>query len=274
MLAFHSHCQLGNQMFIYACAHSLANKKNQFYCLSDLEGLKYFALEKNEVLFNKIKFLLFRISSKFLKYKFHHFQDNRTDYSLNLITESSKRNWYYGYFQGEKYFFGNSKNIKKRFEIKPSYKNIFYQLKSQVIGDSNFAIVHIRLKDFKTFGPDFLNGPDLSLPFVYYHELIKKIPKGFKVVFLSDEIETIKSEFNYVNNSYFSKHSEIEDLQFIMNANICILSCSTFSWWGAWLNKNPDKKIYVPEHFLGFKVNKEFPVNIIPEKWIKVPVSI
>lgn len=274
MIVFHTHCQLGNQMFIYACAYSTAVLKNQKYCLSSIDNLEYFVLSNNEKRNNFLNYLWFRISSKFVSYKFHHFQDNRKDYSIDLISESNKRNWYYGYFQGEKYFFGNAINIKKRFEIKSCYQKKFETLKTQIIGDFNFAIIHIRLKDFKTFGPDFLDGPDLSLPFDYYHNLIKTIPKNHKIVFLSDEIEEIKSEFNYVSNSYFSNHSEIEDLQFIINADICILSCSTFSWWGAWLNEKPDKKIYVPDYFLGFRVNKEFPVNIIPEKWIKVPVNL
>tara|TARA_B110000977_G_scaffold201516_1_gene296569 strand:+ start:3521 stop:4306 length:786 start_codon:yes stop_codon:yes gene_type:complete len=261
-------------MFIYACAHSLAEKKSCNYCLSDLSSLKYFSLKKNEILFNKIKFLWFRVSSKFLKYKFHHFQDNRIDYSLNLITESSRRNWYYGYFQGENYFYNNKSEIKKRFLIKSKYHDSFKKLKNKIIGQSKYAIIHIRLKDFKTFGPDFLNGPDLSLPFKYYHEQIKKIPKDFKIIFLSDEIDLIKKEFSYIKNAHFSENSIINDLQFIINADICILSCSTFSWWGAWLNKNNKKIVYVPDHFLGFKVNKEFPVNIIPEEWIKVPVNL
>ena len=57
-----------------------------------------------------------------------------------------------------------------------------------------------------------------------------------------------------------------------MNANICILSCSTFSWWGAWLNKQKNLKVYVPKYFLGFKVKKEYPVNIIPKKWKQIEI--
>ena len=272
MLVFHTHCQLGNQMFIYSCAHSLSNFKKQKYCLSNIKDLKYFVLSKNEKINNVIKYLWFRISSKILKYNFHHFQDNRIDYSIELTNEIHKRNWYYGYFQGEKYFFNNELEVRKRFQIKNQYKVKFENLKKEVVGEDNYAIVHIRLKDFKTFGPDFLGGPNLSLPLSYYHELIKRIPNNLKIIFLSDEIEKVKNEFNYVKNAYFSENSLIDDLQFIINANVCILSCSTFSWWGAWLNKNPQKKIYVPEYFLGFKVNKEFPVKMIPKDWNKIPV--
>jgi hypothetical protein len=260
-------------MFIYACAHSLSNLKKEKYCLSNISDLKYFILAKNEKRNNFIKYLWFRISSKILKYKFHHLQENRIDYSFELKKEINKRNWYYGYFQGENYFYENKLEIKKRFQIKSKYKDNFDKLKNKIIGQLKYAIVHIRLKDYKTFGPDFLNGPDLTLPMEYYHNLIKKLPSNIKVIFLSDDIEKIKNDFNYVKNAYFSKNSVIDDFQFIVNANICILSCSTFSWWGAWLNENKELKIYIPKFFLGFKAKKEYPVNIIPPDWNQIEIN-
>ena len=64
MLVFHSHCQMGNQMFIYACARSLSLKRKVPYCLSELDHLKYFDLSnkyyillaKGAVIDSKIKF--------------------------------------------------------------------------------------------------------------------------------------------------------------------------------------------------------------------------
>lgn len=259
-------------MFIYACAHSLAKEKNENYCISDLSDLKFFRLNKNEKIINYLKYTWFRISSKFNKYNFYHFQDNRLDYHKKILKEKSKNNWYYGYFQGENYFYQNKLEIKKRFQIKSKYKDKFDKLKNKIIGQSKYAIVHIRLKDYKTFGPDFLNGPDLTLPMEYYHNLIKRLPSNIKVIFLSDDIKKIKNTFSYVNNAYFSENSVTDDLQFIINANICILSCSTFSWWGAWLNPNKNLKVFVPKYFLGFKVKKEYPANITPENWTQIEV--
>jgi hypothetical protein len=60
------------------------------------------------------------------------------------------------------------------------------------------------------------------------------------------------------------------DFQHLLNAHECIISNSTFSWWGAWLNTRPDKKIYAPEYFLGWRIKKEYPQNIYPHDWVKV----
>ena len=265
---------MGNQMFIYACAHSLAKKTNQSYCLSELDDLKYFELSKDDYKWNSLKWLWFRIKNVLKKFNFQHLQDNRIDYSSTLLNEKHKDVWYYGYFQGEQYFFDNDENIRLRFKVKSQFIEEFKSTLALNCGDQPYTIVHIRLKDYKTFGPDYLDGPDLSLPFSYYHDLIQSEEiKGSKIVFLSDDIDAVKSEFSYVENAYFSDNDMIIDLQFIMNAKTCVLSCSTFSWWGAWLNQTPNKLIYVPESFLGFKVKKEYPVNMIPDSWSKISVN-
>ena len=45
-----------------------------------------------------------------------------------------------------------------------------------------------------------------------------------------------------------------------------IIANSSFSWWGAWLNKNPHKLVITPYKFTNNK-NSE---NIIPDTWIKI----
>ena len=104
MLVFHSHCQLGNQMFIYAAARGLNNKKTT-YCLSDLSELKkHFELTKQDCYLNTIKYLYFRIKNKILPFKYFHFQNNFMDYSDQLAKNRIHDSWFYGYFQSEKYF--------------------------------------------------------------------------------------------------------------------------------------------------------------------------
>ncbi|MCZ2248907.1 MAG: alpha-1,2-fucosyltransferase [Bacteroidia bacterium] len=266
---------MGNQMFIYACARSLAAKRKENYCLSNLEGLKYFELSAQDNV-NTLKYIFFKIVNKIpgFKYIFEHLQDNRNDYSQKMLQQPSCRTWYYGYFQGEKYLYGNHNDIKKCFKIKERYTRQFNQIYKQINPDNKqLLIVHIRLKDYKTFGPDYLQGPDLTLPFDYYHKLLKQTNlNNYCIVFLSDEIETVKKEFDYVAQAVFSENIAIVDFQLIMQADVMFIAQSSFAWWAAWLNNKTNKKIYVPKYFLGFKVHQEFPVNMIPENWIQIDV--
>ena len=279
MLVFHAHCQMGNQMFIYACARSLSLKRNLAYSLSDLTYLKYFELAETDKC-NKLKYLFFKLQNKLpgFRYAFKHLQDNRIAYASQMITETSERAWYYGYFQGESYLFDNFMDIKKCFEIKEIYQNQFRTFFNTTFQGKRIIVAHIRLKDYKTFGPDFLNGPDLTLPFSYYHDNIKMLiaaqpDDNYKLVFMSDEITVVKKEFA-AYNAYFSEENVINDFQLLQHANAAVISPSSYAWWACWLNKVPNAKIIVPKYFLGFKVANEFPVNMIPKHFIQAEVKL
>ncbi len=275
MLIFHSHCQMGNQMFIYACAEALSAKKAVPACLSDTDGLVYFSKPNRNRWHHFIKYQYFRLYNKLKpnQYTFHHLQDNRIDYSEMMRKNPEKNTWYYGYFQGLSYFYGMDEEVRKWFGIRKKYQDRYTEVLENLSTKKRLVTVHLRRKDYKTFGPDFLKGPDLSLPFEYYHKILRGMDlKDCQLVFISDEMEEVKKEFAYINDAYFSSHEPIIDLQFLIHADVCIIANSTFGWWGAFLNEKKNKTIYVPAYFLGFKVQKEFPVNIIPTDWVRVAV--
>ena len=46
-----------------------------------------------------------------------------------------------------------------------------------------------------------------------------------------------------------------------------IIANSTFSWWGAWLNQNINKKVIAPSKWFGpLKINHNTQ-DLIPEAW-------
>jgi len=170
---------------------------------------------------------------------------------------------YKGYFQSEEYFKNFKEDLKTIFTIKQQYKTAFNNISATVSSSKKTVTVHIRRGDYVS--------TEYELPTNYYKTALSMISDEDNFyVFVSDDPLFIEQEFKYIENKYISYNSEIIDLQFLINADICILSNSSFSWWGAWLNNKPGKKVIAPEFWLGQRMGQEYPPEIIPPEWTTI----
>jgi hypothetical protein len=48
-----------------------------------------------------------------------------------------------------------------------------------------------------------------------------------------------------------------------------IIANSTFSWWAAWLNRNPEKIVAIPEKWIIGKSCEQ----MYPAQWVKIKVE-
>ena len=64
---------------------------------------------------------------------------------------------------------------------------------------------------------------------------------------------------------------KIPDYEEMYLMSLCkhnIIANSSFSWWGAWLNQNPNKIVIGPKQWLVNKSSEE--LDIMPKEWIKM----
>jgi hypothetical protein len=273
MIAVKIEGRLGNQLFQYAFIYASAKKlRTKFYIDKSVDHLlldRYFLIEKDLCwIFDKHLFSIKgykNFFSHYLRYGFYYLLKKalflKEEKFSNLEPPSLQINKikynriYSGYFQSERYFINHKTEILKIFSIKDIYKDRFELIFRSLPKAEKYITIHIRRGDYLT--------ENLALDTAYYHNAINTVKQpGNYYIFISDDPGFVKNEFNYLQNKYVSENDEITDLQFLINADICILSNSSFSWWGAWLNTKADKTVYAQKNWLGFDTNKEYPLGI------------
>ncbi|HZY37884.1 MAG TPA: alpha-1,2-fucosyltransferase [Mucilaginibacter sp.] len=285
MIAVRLEGRLGNQLFQYAFAYATAKKLNtSFYLDKSVDNFllpKYFevkqdfaaALDQNVFAIRGFKnfFQVYLRKGFYGVLKAVCFGNKTTkvgneDAPAVALQELKNNRFYIGYFQSVSYFVDFSEDIRNLFQVRPNFAGAFKNVWQEMQKDKKKAVVHIRRGDYVDL--------NMSLPASYYRAAIAALgTEGIQYIFISDDPDFVRKEFEYVENAYISTHSEIIDLQLLAHADFCILSNSSFSWWGAWLNNNPQKKIFAPKYWVGFKEKREFPVGIgdtLDINWITV----
>ena len=276
---------LGNQLFQYSAARSLADRLNVNLGLDTREynagspfemGLKHFNIRAE---FNP-KGLIKHRKNGFSKYILdialgnHKNVYKETNLSFNNLFHSLPNKTYLkGYWQSEKYFENNQKNIFKDLQlIAPQSKKNIKTLEN--ISKTNSVSLHIRRGDYVTNSAYNMKHGTCSLD--YYKRsvdyLSKSLNKNFTIFAFSDDPEWVFKNLKLPMDIQFIEHNSskknYEDLRLMSQCNHNIIANSSFSWWGAWLNKSPKRTIISPKKWYADKNIKN--IDIIPNNWIKI----
>lgn len=229
--------RLGNCMFLFGLGISL----QKLY--PDNEVLFYYSKsypEDTRIVCEKyIKIFKDEFNFKFIDDPVPEMQTLDKDEFEHLSEIPIKENIFLrSFFQSYKFLDKNSCQdrlkcpifIKK--EIEKNYGNI-----------SDFVSMHVRRGDYLN------SGYFISMGKEWYLKCINLFPKNQKFIVTSDDLEWCKSNFTNNNITYADKETKNSELIDMYIHSLCrdnIISASTFSWWGAYLNSNANKKIYVP----------------------------
>lgn len=260
---------IGNQMFIYAFAVSLRKSSGKCVLLDSLGALPdYFLIPFSETIRARcgrmIKFLLhFPLFRKYINNldatdltKLHTFE------SLSSITVID------GYFQSSHYFL-NPEKIKQDFSFRESTSH------NQPCKNSHSGrkiVIHIRGSDYRNFDPLSIGKPYL-LPEEYYLKTLSLATNQFptaSIRIISDDHSLATLLSNKIERDCnFEIRPLIQDLREIVDGDCLILSNSSFSWWGAYLNtKKP--VVFCAQNFSGRYTDSEYPFGVIESSWIEV----
>jgi hypothetical protein len=286
---------LGNQMFQYAFGYAVSRENKTLLSL-DISGLdacklrKYelnlFHIEQNIQIKTKHANLLKKVNSTkntfldkaysrvlryLLKFSDFYYQEKKEFFFDKQVFKLKADTYYYGYWQNEKYFKKYRDEILKIFYLKRIHSKT-KKYKHKIVNSESVSI-HIRRGDYVTnLKTNTIHG---TCEINYYKRAIKeinKIKKNIKFFIFSDDLDWAKDNFKFVNSRVFVELDEnIPDHEEMFLMSQCkhnIIANSSFSWWGAWLNQNPNKKVIAPRKWLkNSKLNTD---DLIPKSWLQL----
>jgi len=268
--------ELGNQLFIWATGYRVSKFRNcrlRFLIYANPWRLSAYELPPVELV---KKFPLYmKFYKRFpLSWKYRQ----KIDETFQPLPEKSLSDAkvFSGYFQSWKNFDSEREEIRALLKLKSESRELL-QLKESLSTDP-FLAVHLRRgrSGLSIMNKDF-HG---ILPLEYYQNAIRVVNKYTsvrKLVFFTDnkpEAEVIIKELGFHDSLILSEEelpSQHETLELMTYAQGIIGANSSFSWWAAYLAKNPDSiKIFPRPWCRSFD---SYESQLLPPAWQTIGFS-
>lgn len=279
---------LGNQMFQYALAVALKQRFPESDVKIDPSGFRGYLLhngyelkrifnveipeasaaDQTKLFYPLRNYRMWQVGRRFLPKRKSTVYENEDMAFMPSVLSDDASKYYLGYWQTEKYFADCRDAILKAFEfppLEPGSKN--YEVSEQLKG-KNVVSVHVRRGDYLT-----LSNTQNICNLDYYKKAISQIlqkttPDAYLV--FSDGIDWCKENLSdsfgdvpVIFVDWNKGEDSFRDMQLMSLCSHNIIANSSFSWWGAWLNNNPDKIVIAPSRWM----NSGGWVDIIPDSW-------
>ena len=177
-----------------------------------------------------------------------------------------------GYWQSPKYFSDIQDIIQAEFTVRaePDGDN---RRMAEEIADSESVAVHVRRGDYVS-NPATSNRHGIC-SMEYYNTAVKTIfdrVKQPRFFVFSDDPDWAGENLLWIAPGAIIDQNGLdkafEDMRLMSLCKHHIIANSSFSWWSAWLSKNPEKIVIAPKQW--FKDNNMSADDLIPEKWTRL----
>lgn len=179
--------------------------------------------------------------------------------------------WLEGYWQNEMYFRDIRNVLFSELEIITQHEERNVVLSRQILG-SNAVCVHVRRLHGVPQGPGAIPLPNANAVDVEYYRsaiaLMDKLVSDPTYFIFCDYPDWARENLDFIRPAVFmvgnGDEKNYEDLWLMSLCRHFIIANSSFSWWGAWLSKNPLKVVIATA-----KWYTEYP-HALPSGWIVI----
>ncbi len=286
---------LGNQLFqIFSTMALSIELKDKYMFPNNLYGgtrtFTYWDTLLKEVKKNVMSTSV--VSLKLPVHKEIGFKYNKISLSSDIV----KKNGgviLYGYYQSYKYFEKEYEKIKEYIKldeqkkiVKEAYFSRVEDTEQQSL-ENNIISLHFRIGDYKKLQDchpimdteyyiksigfilekiKFVDIPNSRVTILYFYE------KEDATAVLA-KIGLIQKQYPFIIFKCADCESKLEDWQQLLLMSCCqhnIIANSSFSWWGAYLNNNPQKIVCYPKKWFGTKLQSHDVSDMCPTTWNKI----
>lgn len=251
-------CRLGNQMFIAAAARTYAYRTGrEFWGLVYTDNIVDYPDVQQRSIMRNVRF----VTKERVK---HYTAIPHGGYLCNGFPETDAEDVLLNDF------FQDARCIDKdiAYDLFHPYGSILDEIR-RLYGDiSDYVCVNVRRGDYL-----LRDNPEKGFRTLSEKEIRAILRKHFpkdKVLFVSDDIEWCKERFKGKRFMFADKPCQYKpemDLYLQTQCKANVISNSTFSWWGAYLNDKAEKVVCPWPWFSEGKIDPM--EHILPDGWIK-----
>lgn len=287
---------LGNQMFQYAAGRRLA-LAHKVPLKVDLEwfedipegdtprvyGLKVFKCEPRVANYREVRAIRgadlgcwpnfakrflkrtgLLIKDSWVKERQYHFDPEVLKLGANVYLD--------GYWPSERYFADVEEEIRRDFTVRPAPDPPNRECARSIVSAESVAL-HVRRGDYVS--KPVTGSYHGVIPTDYYREAVarmKGLVKNPQFFAFSDDPEWVRRNLDVDAPVTFLEHNPpgkgYEDLRLMSLCKHHIIANSTFSWWGAWLARNPGKVVFSPDQWFGDAgIDTR---DLLPDTWTRI----
>jgi len=279
---------LGNQLFQYATAYAISTDAKlplaldtNWYTNTHTDTSRPFVLDcfmintriatTREILDAKYPHGYFSKIIRYVQYKI--LRQHILDFNPKLAKTLYKNTYLDGFFQSEKYFTHHRDTLLSIFTLQEKCITPIYKDTLTKITGTEGVSLHIRRGDY--ISSNHTNAYHGTCALSYYENAmmyIRDYTEKPHIYIFSDDIKWVKENLQIsLPHTFISDTNSLtapQELKLMSRCKHNIIANSTFSWWGAWLNQNPDKIVIAPKKWTN-KTPDPHP-NIIPNTWIRM----
>lgn len=228
---------LGNRLFQIASLYGLAKKYNRIMALTECHHNAHSSINYFENILRNFKLPIIGNAPK----RIDEPGNMPLKYFINSLPETSIS--LLGYFQSEKYFENYREDLINLFQIEPER---LFRLQNKFPDLQNRYFIHIRRGDYVNHPLHFINLEKYYEMSINY---IKSKDSLAKFYILSNDNNYCRT-LNWPDCDIIEDYNEVDGI-YIMS--LCkkggICPNSSYSWWGSWLNINPEKIVIFPNRW-------------------------